>query len=145
MSVVSPVAGFLTSNTRFIATFQMKRSPKASRIISTFNGTPLWSRIQTRTGASAPTSAAALLRTTWLLSPGTESSRSRVRLRRRSRRFGSASGTRRAEFRVLGAGGLCLIKAKATSLAADLVIATGALPLFLKIDMAGGFNPNSHL
>jgi hypothetical protein len=127
MSVVSPVAGFLTSDTRFIVTFQMQRSPKASRIVSTFNGTPLWSRIQTRTGASAPTSAAALSRTTWLLSPGADSSRSRVRLRRRSRRFGPASGARGAEFRVLRAAGLCLIKAIATSLAADLVIATGAL------------------
>ena len=58
------------------------------------------------------------------------SSRSRVRLRRRSLRFGSASGTRGAEFQVLGAAGLCLIKAKATSLAADLVIATGALSCF---------------
>jgi hypothetical protein len=52
---------------------------------------------------------------------------------------------RGAEFWVLGAVGSCLIKAIATSLAADLMIATGALPLFLKIDMAGGFNPNSRL
>src|ERR1700735_278837 len=33
MSVASPVAGFLTSNTRFIATFQMQRGSKASRIV----------------------------------------------------------------------------------------------------------------
>jgi hypothetical protein len=58
---------------------------------------------------------------------------------------GPVSGSPGAEFWVLGIVGSCLIKAKATSLAADLMIATGALPLFLKIDMAGGFNPNSHL
>ena len=71
--------------------------------------------------------------------PGADSSRSRLRLRWRPRRFGPASGARGKEFWVFGAAGLCLIKATATSLAADLIIATGALPVFLKIDMVGGF------
>src|SRR5271165_5447487 len=73
ISVVSPVAGFRTSNARFIATFQMQRSSKARRIVSMLSGTPLWSRIQTRTGASVPTRATARSRNTWLLSPGADS------------------------------------------------------------------------
>ena len=73
MSVVSPVEGLRTSNARFIATFQMQRSSKARRIVSMLSGTPLWSRIQTRTGASVPTRATARSRKTWLLSPGADS------------------------------------------------------------------------
>ena len=59
MSLVSPVIGFLTSNTRFIATFQMLRNSKESRMVSILSGTPLWSRIQPRTGLKVPTSATA--------------------------------------------------------------------------------------
>src|SRR5271165_4938789 len=58
-SVVSPVVGSRTSNTRLIATFQMQRSSKTRRMVSMLSGTPLWSRTQTRTGASVPTSATA--------------------------------------------------------------------------------------
>jgi hypothetical protein len=73
MSVVSPVAAFLTSNTRFIATFQMQRSSKASRIVSILSARPLWSRIQTSTGASVPTSATARSRNTWFESCAADS------------------------------------------------------------------------
>ena len=70
MSVVSPVIGFLTSNTRFVATFQMLRNSKERRMVSILSGTPLWSRIQTRTGVKVPTSATARSRKTPLASPG---------------------------------------------------------------------------
>src|ERR1700735_3131638 len=70
MSVVSPLLGFLTSNTRFVATFQMLRNSKESRMVSILSGTPLWSRIQTRTGVKVPTSATARSRKTPLASPG---------------------------------------------------------------------------
>src|ERR1700719_3632017 len=59
MSVVSPVIGFLTSNTRFVATFQMLRNSKERRMVSILSGTTLWSRLQTRTGVKVPTSACA--------------------------------------------------------------------------------------
>ncbi|GAV35377.1 hypothetical protein ROTAS13_03053 [Roseomonas sp. TAS13] len=68
ISMTSPVSALREQKIRCVASIQMPRSSSAKRMVSMLIGTPLWSRIQTSTGAMVPIKAMARARNTPLLS-----------------------------------------------------------------------------